>query len=112
MEENTLTDIIFLGDSRKRGLHSFGIAKELLPVKPTSKDLLPFVRGRFRSKRIKKKFLKYISSYQKFVLCCVWREWYAKQMLMLGEVLAEEIYTTLNRQGFSERIVVKERVQE
>jgi len=111
MEENTLIDMI-LDDPRKRGLYSFDIVKELLPVNPTAKDLLPFVRGRFRSKRIKKKFLKCPIFYQKFVLCCIWREWHVKHMLMLGEVLADEIYGIISRQGFAEKIFDKQRVQE
>lgn len=75
-----------------------------LSNEPERKDLLAFVRGGFKSKRLQKKFLKTPDRYKKRVILDVWEEWEMKRWWKLGRVMAKEVYHVLGRESFARRI--------
>ena len=72
---------------------------------PERKDLLAFVRGGFKSKRLQKKFVKTPDRYAKRVIKAVWKEWELKRWWKLGKVMAEEVYSVLGRESFMRRVL-------
>ena len=70
-----------------------------LPKEPSKKDLLPFLRGKFSTKRLRKKFLASPDRYAKSVIHAVWKEWEIKRWSGLGRVLGEQLYSILDRES-------------
>ena len=70
-------------------------ATNYLPKEPCREDLLPFLRGKFSTKRLRKKFLECPDSYAKFVIHAVWKEWGIKRWSGLGRVIGEQLYSRI-----------------
>jgi len=81
-------------------------ATNYLPKEPCREDLLPFLRGKFSTKRLRKKFLECPDRYAKFVIYAVWKEWNLKRWCGLGRVMGEQIYSRINQESFMHRVLV------
>jgi hypothetical protein len=82
--------------------------KDKLPSEPTAKDLLPFLMGRMRTKRLRKKFLSNFDRYIRkgFISSRISAEWHRKRFNRLGRVMADQIYTIIGQESFAEKILV------
>lgn len=81
---------------------------ERLPKAPKKEDLLPFLGKRLRSKRLRKKFLNHFDVYlnnKHFIPVSISKEFNWKRWMALGKICAEEIYSTLGREGFTRQIL-------
>jgi hypothetical protein len=84
--------------------------KKYLPENPKAHDLLPYLSGRMKTKRLRKKFISKVDYYvarDGFVLSDVRCEWHWKKYRVLGTIFADEIYSTLGRQSFCSGLLVK-----
>jgi len=88
--------------------NGLGHKKEYLPKEPEKIHLLPFLRGRLRTKRLRKKFLKDPHYYKLLVICEVWDEWEIKRWWKVGKISADYILDTLARTGFARRLFTVE----
>jgi hypothetical protein len=87
--------------------------KEYLPEEPKAHDLLPYLSGRMKTKRLRKKFISKVDYYvarDGFVLSDVRSEWNWKKYRVLGTILADEIYSTLGRQSFCSGLLVRHEI--
>jgi hypothetical protein len=79
-----------------------------LPETPKREDLLPFLGKRLRSKRLRKKFIDHFDVYvnnKHFIPVSISKEFYWKRWMALGQICAEEIYSTLGREDFAQKIL-------
>jgi hypothetical protein len=74
-----------------------------LSDEPEKKDLLAFTRGGFKSRRLKKKFMKSPDRYKKRIIKAVWAEWETKRWWKLGLVIADEMRLAMERESFMRR---------
>ena len=87
--------------------------KEYLPEEPKAHDLLPYLSGRMKTKRLRKKFINkvhYYAARDGFVLSDVRCEWHRKKYRVLGTILADEIYSILGRESFCSGLLVKHEI--
>ena len=84
----------------------------LLSKTPEKEDLLPFLRGRLRTKRLRKKFLKDVSKYKKIVVHAVWTEWEVKRFWRVGQVGAGYSLEVMNRESFASRLFTTTRKED
>lgn len=76
--------------------------KYRLPSQATAIDLLPFLHGRMRTKRLRKKFLKNVGYYSKLLPESVYWEYVSKH---LTKSMAGFIFDRLNTESFARKIL-------
>ena len=74
-------------------------------VFPSPIDLIPFIRGKMRTKRLRKKFLNNVDRYSKLVIHDVWEEFNRKRWQALGTACADQIYSVLSDDGWMKKIL-------
>lgn len=88
--------------------------KEYLSDDPATYELLPYLSGRMKTKRLRKKFMQNVSYYAArdgFIIPDVRAEWKRKRWQGLGKVMADAIYSRLSEESFCATIFRIESLQ-
>jgi hypothetical protein len=89
--------------------HIFKLGSSRLPDDPEISDLLPFLGGRMKSKRLRKKFLNNHQRYWMLLPRSVYDEFLGK---ILGRPLANEVFRVLSDEGWTRKLLVVTPVEE